>query len=189
VARWSDGKTDFGWISIGLHWSAAAVVMALLFIGNSIRNPEGGMQDVMLRWHTTLALLFYVLLWGRIIWRFKVRHPARQAKQKAFSYAMGSYFHYLLLISIGAMLISGPLLAWSGGFSLRVWTVTLFHPAAGNASVFQVVRIVHVVGASVLGWGTLLHITAVIKHTVIDRDGAIDKIMAPLPAPSRAKDS
>ena len=37
----------------------------------------------------------------------------------------------------------------------------------------------HVVGAWILGWGTLLHVLAVIKHMAVDRDGAFDRMMVP----------
>jgi cytochrome b561 len=182
--RLKDGRTDFGWISIGLHWTGAILVLALLFIGNSIRSPETAMQSNMLRLHTTLALVFYVLLWARVVWRFRVGHPAPLPKQKPFTYAVGAWFHYVLLMALGAMLVSGPLMAWAGDLPLRVWDLRIRSPFGASPALFPAMRAVHVAAATVLGWGTLLHLLAVLKHTVIDRDGSFDKIMEPMKQPA-----
>lgn len=178
--RLTDGKADFGWISIGLHWAGAGLVLTLLFVGNSIRTPQGAAQGQMLWLHTTIAGGFYLLLWARVIWRFRVGHPGPLPRQKPFTYGLGKAFHYLLLAALGAMLVSGPVMAWTGDLPLRIGGLTLGNPLGVRPSAFAILRAIHIAGATVLGWGTLVHVLAVIKHTVIDADGAFDKIMVPL---------
>ena len=38
--RVRDGQADYGWVSIGLHWLGAAVVLSMLFVGDSIHAPD-----------------------------------------------------------------------------------------------------------------------------------------------------
>jgi cytochrome b561 len=177
--RWLDGWADFGWISILLHWTAAVVVVSLLFIGNSIETSDAADRDHALRLHTTLALAGYLLLWLRVIWRMAKGHPRPLPRQGKVAYAIGKPFHYLLLGAIAAMLLTGPLLAWSGDLPLRFWSLEIPSPIAADTRLFWLVRAGHIAAATVLGWGTLIHIVAVVKHIAIDRDGAFDRMIAP----------
>lgn len=177
--RWRDGEGYFGWISIGLHWLGATIVVTLLFIGNSI-NATQVIHDSYLRLHTSIGLTASVALMIRVAWRFINRHPTRLPRQKAIYYAIGKPFHYLLLIAIIVMLISGPLMAWAGGLPLRLWDLTIPSPYGVNASLFAALRQTHLVASSILGWGTLLHILAVLKHTAFDRDGSFDRMLMPV---------
>jgi cytochrome b561 len=177
--RLRDDRRSYGWISIALHWSGAALVIAMLFIGNSIRDPSGGAQADMLRLHTTIGLGFYLLFWARVIWRLRKGHPEPSPRQNRAMYRLGRYFHAVLLTALALMLVSGPLMAWAGDLPLRIWSFVVPNPLGARPPLFQVLRAVHVAAATVLGWGTLIHVTAVLKHTVIDRDGAFDRMMVP----------
>src|SRR5882672_8511786 len=104
--RWLDGKNDFGWISILLHWIGAAAVLSLLFIGDSIHTPAAADADHALRLHTTLGLGMYFLLWLRVVWRLAHKHPGPLPRQKKFFHAIAKPFHYMLVFAIAAMLIT-----------------------------------------------------------------------------------
>ena len=72
--RTTDTRTGYGWVSIALHWTTAIIVLTLWFVGSSIHSdPET--QDSTLRLHTSIAITAYLLLWARVIWRFKIGHP------------------------------------------------------------------------------------------------------------------
>jgi cytochrome b561 len=178
-ARWLDGTADFGWISILLHWTAAVVLVSLLFIGNSIEASDAADRDHALRLHTTLALAAYLLLWLRVIWRMAKGHPRPLPRQGKIAYAIGKPFHYLLLGAIVVMLLTGPLMAWSGELPLRLWTLEIPSPIGADSQLFFLMRAGHIAAATVLGWGTLIHIVAVVWHVAIDRDGAFDRMVAP----------
>lgn len=177
--RWADGKSDFGWISIGLHWVGAAAIISLLFVGNSIQSAEGPARDDMLRLHTTMGLAAYILLWARVAWRMAKRHPGPSPRQKRVDHTMGVWFHHLLVGAIVVMLITGPLLAWSGGMPLRLGDLAIPSPFGTAPELFTILRWGHIAAATVLGWGTLLHVAAVIKHVAVDRDGSLDRILLP----------
>jgi cytochrome b561 len=177
--RWQDGPRSFGWVSILLHWVGAGVILTLLFAGNSIHSSKGVNGDAALRFHTTLALSAYALLWMRVIWRVVRRHPRRLPRQSRGSYAIAAPAHWILLAAIALMLVTGPLMAWAGGLPLRFFSLDVPSPIAPTPWLFETMHAGHLAAAWILGWGTLLHVLAVIKHMAVDRDGSFDRMMVP----------
>jgi cytochrome b561 len=177
--RWQDGPRSFGWVSILLHWLGAAAIITLLFAGNSIHASKGVNGDAALRFHTTVALSAYALLWVRVIWRVARGHPRRLPRQSRGSYAIATPAHWILLAAIAIMLVTGPLLAWAGGLPLRLFSLEIPSPIEPTLWLFGTMRIGHLAAAWILGWGTLLHVLAVIKHMAVDRDGSFDRMMVP----------
>jgi cytochrome b561 len=175
--RIADTGNGYGWISIALHWLTAAIVLTMFVVGSmsQVDDPEQSLRLVHL--HTTIGVTAYALLWSRIIWRFAVGHPGPLPKQGAVFFAIGKYFHFLLLIAIGAMLVSGPMMIWSDGEPIHVFTVAIPSPLEKFADVQHVLRGIHGYAASFILAGVVLHVLAVFKHVVINRDGTFDKIM------------
>jgi cytochrome b561 len=77
--RTSDTRTGYGWISIALHWITAIVILTIWFIGSSIQSDVAAGSTDTLRLHTSIAITAYLLLWGRIVWRFWQGHPGPSA--------------------------------------------------------------------------------------------------------------
>ena len=170
-----DTARGYGWISILLHWATAIVVVAMLMTGDFV---QGGKVDAVHR-HTTIGIAMYVLLWARIVWRFRVGHPGPTAKQGRLSFAVGQYFHYAFLIAIGIMLISGPLMAWSAGDSIHVFWMEIPGPIGEDVAIHRFLRAVHGYTAAAILAALVLHSLAAIKHALINKDGTFDKIVVP----------
>ena len=81
-----DTRTGYGWISIALHWLTAIVILTLWFIGSSIQSDLATGSTSTLRLHTSIAITAYVLLWARVIWRFKFGHPDATPEQRGLFY-------------------------------------------------------------------------------------------------------
>jgi cytochrome b561 len=175
--RVNDTSSGYGWISIALHWLAAIVVLTMFVIGTMSQGatPEDHLALVQL--HTTIGMTAYVLLWGRIVWRFAVGHPGPLPKQGVAFFTIGKYFHFVLLTAIAAMLLSGPLMVWSGGEAIHVFAATIPSPVDKLPRVQHALRAVHGYTASFILAAMILHVLAVFKHTVLNRDGTFDKIM------------
>ena len=126
--RTADTANGYGWISIALHWLTAAIVLTMFVIGSM---SQGAAEETSLRLvhlHTTIGVTAYVLLWGRIVWRFMMGHPGPLPRQGALFFAIGKYFHFLLLAAIAAMLISGPAMIWLDGAPIHVFSVEISSP-------------------------------------------------------------
>jgi cytochrome b561 len=129
------------------------------------------------RLHTTIGVTAYALLWGRIVWRFMAGHPGPRPGQHALLFPLAKYFHFLLLVAIGAMLISGPLMVWSAGDAIDVFAVAIPSPIGAIPAMHDALRRVHGYTASLILIGIVLHVLAAFKHMIVNRDGTFDKIM------------
>ena len=178
--RTSDTRTGYGWISIALHWVTAIVILTLWFVGGSIQADAAAGSDTTLHLHTSIAISFYVLLWARIIWRFVKRHPEALPQQKGLFFEIGKYTHYAILVAVGIMLISGPLMVWSRGAEIHVWDwFTIPGPFDASMNLFLVVHTVHIWCARFIIIATILHIGGVYKHAAFNQDGTFSKMLIP----------
>jgi cytochrome b561 len=175
--RVNDTSNGYGWISIALHWLTAVVVLTMFVIGTMSQGAAQEDHLGLVHLHTTIGMTAYVLLWGRIVWRFAVGHPGPLPKQGIAFFTIGKYFHFVLLTAIAVMLLSGPLMVWSGGEAIHVFAVTIPSPVEKLARVQHALRVVHGYTASFILAAMILHVLAVFKHTVLNRDGTFDKIM------------
>ena len=175
-----DTPNGYGWVSIGLHWVTALGVIALLFVGSAIGDET---SSATLQRHTTIALCLYVVFWGRIAWRIRLGHPKFEGPTRPVSQLMATLVHYGLIAALAVMLVSGPLMTWSGGRPLMFFDWQVPSPIPIDDGMFQMLRSVHAWAAAVLGLGVTLHICGVLKHMIFDNDGVFDRIMLPAPLP------
>jgi cytochrome b561 len=175
--RLTDTKNGYGWVSIAFHWLTAAIVIAMWTIGSLAQGDtqDGGFDFLNL--HTTIGMTAYVLLWARIIWRFKLGHPGPRAGQSAMLYPIAKAVHYLLLLALGVALVSGPLTVWLAGDAIEVFSLALPSPFGNLVGAQEIARSVHGATTMVVFGAIALHVLAVIKHAVFNRDGTFDKIM------------
>jgi cytochrome b561 len=175
--RAKDTSCGYGWISISLHWLTAVIVVTMFTIGTMSQSANDAASARLIHLHTTIGVSVYALLWARIIWRFSAGHPGPLPRQGLFFFSIGKFFHFLMLLAIGAMLISGPLMLWAAGDAIGVFAFALPSPLGEHPGLQHVSRSIHGYMASFILAGTILHVLAVFKHTVINRDGTFDKIM------------
>jgi cytochrome b561 len=178
--RLRDTPTGYGWISIVLHWLTAIVIIAMLFIGSSIASTDPGERLAALNFHTSLGITSYIILWARIVWRFWVGHPGPNERQRGLFFELGKWTHYILMIALGGMLLSGPVMAWASGTDISVFGWFEI-PAAAEPSyeLRDTLHAVHRSCAIVIFIGVILHIGGVYKHTAFNHDGTFVKMILP----------
>jgi cytochrome b561 len=173
-----DTRTGYGWISIALHWLTAIVILTIWFIGSSIQSDLAAGSSATLQLHTSIAMTAYVLLWARIIWRFKQRHPDATPEQRGVFYEIGKYTHYVILAAVAAMLLSGPLMVWSRGEPIHVFDwFTIPGPYGANMDLYMLLHSIHIWGSRIIIIGTVLHLGGVYKHAAFNQDGTFGKML------------
>ncbi|MFO7287813.1 MAG: cytochrome b [Gammaproteobacteria bacterium] len=175
-----DTSNGYGWLSIALHWITAIVVLVLLFVGDTISTLEGDERDDALLLHTSIAITAYVVLWARVVLRFVQKHPGPLPKQRGLFYEIGKVAHYVLVVAIAVMLVTGPLMVWFGGEGIEVWDwLVIPSPFEANFAVRDALHRVHATSALVILILTLLHIGGVYKHAAFNQDGTFSKMLVP----------
>ena len=175
--RTSDTSNGYGWISIALHWLTAVIVVTMFVIGTMSQSADEADYPRLVHLHTTIGMTAYVLLFGRIIWRFAAGHPGPLPKQGVIFFTIGKYFHFVILIAIATMLVSGPLMVWTAGDAIHVFALTIPSPLGKLEAAQHFLRGVHGYTASFILAAMILHVLAVFKHAVLNKDGTFDKIM------------
>ena len=157
-----DQPDSFGWISIALHWVTAAVIIALWVIGRSITDQDTSETiDVRRSLHITIALAAWLLLLLRILWRLRMHHP-HAAGQSLFIHRFAQSVHYIMLVVLSLMMISGPVMAW-----------------IDNETVTGLAYRVHASSADLLLALVLLHIGGTLKHMMFHEDDTIIRMLWP----------
>jgi len=175
--RWRDTRSGYGWVSIALHWLTAALVLTMWTLGTMSQTDVQDDAAWYAHLHMSIGVSAYALLWGRILWRLAEGHPGPHQGQSALLFPLAKVFHYGFLIAIGVMLVSGPLMVWSGGDAVEVFAFAIASPFAASPDLHDLLRRIHGVTSSLIIIGVVLHILAALKHVVINRDGTFDKIM------------
>jgi len=95
-----------------------------LCCSSQFHHATGVDGDAVLTLHTSIALSAMLVLWFRVLWRVVKRHPDRLPTQRR-SIMRSEAVHYILIAAIAVMLVTGPLVAWSGGLPLRFWVLEI----------------------------------------------------------------
>ena len=176
----NDTPTGYGWISIGLHWLTAVLIIYLLYLGSSIGGLEGEARTLAVEHHTSVALAGYALLIGRIVWRLYRGHPGPTPEQRGWAFTLGKFTHYAMLVALTVQILTGPLMQWSYGRDIKVfdWFV-IASPIEASFGLASVLHGVHAASALFIFFSILLHIGGVYKHTAFNQDGTLAKMIVP----------
>ena len=158
-----DRKNSFGWLSIGLHWFATLAIILLWFIGQSIALQSIEQIDARRSLHVTLGLIVWLPLVARIVWRFKAGHP-RVNGQTLMTHQLAKAAHYVMLLLLLVMLISGPLMAWV---------------MPERSALSEIAFSFHSFAAKALAVLVVLHILAALKHLMFHEDETVARIFVP----------
>jgi cytochrome b561 len=172
-----DRPERYGWVSIGLHWLAAVTVIAMWFVGQSIDASENGLA--LRNLHVSLGLAAWLFLALRIGWRLRSGHPhVRGLGPAIFRFARAT--HYVMLLLVGIMLVSGPLLVWASGVPVELYGgVSLFAQGSSSPALQYLASTIHGVTATSLVVLTALHIAGAFKHLMFHDDETFVSMLRP----------
>lgn len=174
-----DSGTRYGWISILFHWITAIAVIALWVIGKSILNGPSEETDAIRQLHVSIAVSVWLVLFFRVIWRFRSGHPHVEGVT-ALVHRIAKSAHYITLIALLLMLGSGPFLVWSSGNSINVFNwLVIPTPIEKSESVRTVAWVIHSNSSMLLLWLTILHVAGALKHLMFHSDDTFVRIFWP----------
>ncbi len=157
-----DQSNFFGWISIALHWTSAALIVAMWIIGKNISAIPDGASGFWRTLHITVGLSAWILLAGRVAWRIYSKHP-RTNGLTAKIHGIARAVHYLMLASLTSLILSGPIIAWLGPLTLIGSAAFVVHLYAGNVLLILVIT----------------HILAAVKHLMFHDDESVIRMLWP----------
>lgn len=157
-----DRSNSFGWISIALHWATAVLIIAMWIVGKNISWAEDNSAEFWRTLHITVGLSAWVLLAARIVWRVFSAHPRSSGLTKR-THSIAKAVHYLMLTTLTALILSGPVVAWLGRGNSFGSAALLMHTYAGDVLLILVIT----------------HILAAVKHLMFHQDDSVIRILWP----------
>lgn len=175
----------YGLISIFLHWISAGGVIWLYFLGENIEHakednlPREVVIDA-IRFHASIALLFFVFLAARIVMHFAQKRPAPIGGHPYLN-LVALLVQRLWLLMIGIQIITGPMLAWSAGWPNRIFNwVSIPSPFPERIDwLHEAVEFIHTTTPNLFWPLLVLHIGGALKHLFIDRDDVVKRMIVP----------
>ena len=172
--RWS-GAT------IALHWTAAAVILALIAVGWVMRY--GGLNAArtfdLYQWHKSLGFVALALTAARLLARALAAAPAPSAAASWERRLPASVQGLLTLLTIAAI-ASGWLVVSTAPLPVPTRFFGLFtvpNVAAPDPALFAAARLVHQLTAwSIVGL-VAPHVAGTLKHHFVDRDDVLARML------------
>ena len=163
--------------AIVLHWLLAAAILASLLVGNFMSDlPASPLKLRLVGWHQWAGITILTLSLLRLAWRFTHRPPPdvpmlrwQRRAAHAAHWAMYLLFFAVPLAGWAHSSASGVHIVWFGALPLP-------DLVAPDKALAATLKTLHAVLAYTLASLVALHVAAVIKHQLVDRDGLLDRM-------------
>ena len=173
-----DTEQHYGGVSRFNHWIGALVVIAMLAVGLYFGGlPRGDEKSFLRGMHVSFGGLLFLFLIFRVMWRVfsKSPDPVEQAKPLKI---VTKLVHWILLLCVLIMAVSGPWIVWSAGYGINVFDLfTIPTPIERMQELHKTLEVVHEYTAQVLLYTLILHVLAVLKHQFIDKDNLLSRMV------------
>lgn len=159
-----------------LHWTMAAMILAMLFIGiGMVASPDRYHRLISI--HRPLGAAILVLAAVRLINRQINRPPPLPAGMPGALKLAASASHVALYVLMFAVPLAGWATLSAGAYPVLLFGGVALPPIAPhNAALYAALRETHAVLALSLFAVFLLHIAAALSHALIYRDGVFQSM-------------
>lgn len=168
---------QFVWSSRVLHWLMAAMVIPMLFIGVGMVASLAD-YHVLVSIHRPLGIAILVLVVIRFVNRQLTTLPPFPPTMSPAERVAASWSERLLY----ALMFAQPLVGWAMLSAAR-YPVVLYGPIhlppilPVDPALYSVLRETHTVLAYLLFFTFMAHLSAVLFHTLVMRDGLLNRMV------------
>ena len=184
--RLRNDQDHYGPIAQFLHWATVALLIALFALGWYMTElPIGPEKIELYNLHKSIGVTVLLLAGLRVIWRLITPPPPLPAAMPGWERSVARANHILLYALLFAQPLVGLLHSWSANFTVVVFGAvslpSLTPPAKGLVEILSTLHWAISYAILVL---VALHVLAVVKHQVVDKDRMLSRML-----PRRASES
>jgi cytochrome b561 len=167
---------QFALLSRILHWLMAAMLLAMLFIGVAMVASLSNYHRL-LAIHRPLGIMILILAIIRLVNRLLTTLPPFPPTMSNSERRIATASERLLY----ALMFALPLVGW-GMLSAGHYPIVMFGPVhlppilPANPTLYAVLRKTHTILAYLLFAAFLAHLAAVLLHTLVLRDGLLNRM-------------
>ena len=179
LASASPEPARYSGVAIALHWVLALALLGMVGFGLYMADlPFSPARLKLYNWHKWAGVCVLVLSLARLLWRLTHRPPELPAAMQAAMPAWQKLAHHGTHAALYALFFAIPLLGWAyssaAGFPIVVFGVLpLPDWVPVSPDLAEALKPLHKWAALTLTALVGLHVAAVVKHQLIDRDGLL----------------
>lgn len=167
-------------VAMALHWLLAIGVIVqwrIAVAGENAPTDEAG-SEIMAN-HFSLGAILLVLALARLVWRFVRPNPPLAAHLATWERWLAKITHTLFYVLLIVMPLAGWLAMSKYGSGVDVFGIFTLPamPVARDPEGASAIFDVHAAAGVTLLTITAVHILGVLKHTLIDRDGNLFRML------------
>jgi cytochrome b561 len=175
-----DTKAKYSGLAMTLHWLVGIAVIVTWRIAEAAEHaPSREARSEIMGNHFALGVVIFMLVATRFIWRQLNPPPPQLPNHAGWERVLAKTTH----LTMYALLLVMPLAGWFAmslyGSPISVWGVvevpTL--PVAENPDLAGQIFDVHAIAGTTLLVLIAIHVLATLKHTFIDKDGSIFRML------------
>ncbi len=173
-----DSSNSYGTVSRFNHWIGALFVLTLLGIGLYFGTlPRGDELRYWKKMHIAVGTVAIAFLLFRVVWHMRTNLP-QPMPQKPVLRLLTRAVHGLLLLGIVILVVTGPLSIWATGRSFGIFDLLQIpSPFPPFKSWHEPLEDIHGFVANAMIGLIGLHVLAVLKHQLFDRDNILARMI------------
>ena len=180
--QWRNSAGGYGVISIAAHWLIAVGVIGLFALGwwmvdLTYYDPWYNQAPAI---HKAVGILLFVLLVGRLAWRWS--NPRPRPLGRPVERRIATLVHGLFYLLLFAVMIAGYLISTADGSAIDVFGLFAVPATISNLPQQEDIagNIHRWLAWAVMGL-TAFHAAAALKHHLVDRDRTLLRMLRPVP--------
>ena len=173
-------ESNYGLISVLLHWIMAIVIIGLFFLGQYMADLDYYHQWYHQApwWHKSVGVSLFGLLLIRLFWRFIEITPQPLESYTNLEINIAKFVHRLFYLLILITCISGYFISTAKGSGIEIYgwfeipsIMSISEAQAENAAK------VHEIATWLIVTFFILHVAAALKHHLIDKDNTLGRML------------
>jgi len=173
-------KTKFSGVAMALHWLVGIAVIVTWQIAVAAEGaPTLAARGEIMGNHFALGVVIFSLVAVRLIWRLMNPPPAPAAGHAGWERALAKTAHYTMYTLLLVMPLAGWFAMSSFDSPISVWG--LFDvpklPVPVNQALGEQIFEIHAIAGITLLVVIAVHVLATLKHTFVDKDGTIFRML------------
>ena len=181
--------------AIGLHWLIALLLLGQFAFGLALGDIPRGTPErgYYVNLHKSSGILIGLLVLVRLGWRLAHTPPPLPASTPGWQRRAARISHAALYLCMVLLPLSGYLASNFSKYGVKFFNLVHWAPwGPDDKTMYAVFNTTHRVAALVLAGLVVLHVLAVAKHMLVERDGLLLRMwprQRRTPAPSHANPS
>lgn len=167
-------------VAMALHWLVAAAVIANWRIAETAEHAGSAeARSQIMGNHFALGVLIFIAVILRFAWRKSKGVPPPQSGHADWERALAKLVHYLFYALLLVMPLAGWLAMSKYGSPISLWGIVEIPPlpVASDPEGAKAIFEQHATAGTVLLGLIAVHILGMLKHTLIDRDGNLFRML------------